>query len=229
MPKGAHGGFAEYAVCPSVSAFPMPDSIPLPDAAALYFPFHLAWLGLFDRAHLQAGETVLVHAAAGGSGSAAVQLAARARRARHRNRVDRGEARAVSRARRRRRDQLRVGRLLGRCARRDRRSRRRRGVRQRRRGGVRALARMPGLRRPLPDDGLRLGQDGRRRAVDRAPPDRARQRQAVRRAARLRRRRGVDDGEAGDGLELRVGGARRADHVGGRRSRRGAEDPRGRR
>ena len=53
----------------------MPESVPLPDAAVLYFPFHLAWLGLFDRAELQSGETVLVHAAAGGSGSAAVQLA----------------------------------------------------------------------------------------------------------------------------------------------------------
>jgi NADPH2:quinone reductase len=75
MPKGAHGGFAEYAVCPAVSTFEMPDSIPLPDAAALYFPFHLAWLGLYDRADLQAGEHVLIHAAAGGSGSAAIQLA----------------------------------------------------------------------------------------------------------------------------------------------------------
>jgi NADPH2:quinone reductase len=78
MPKQAHGGFAEYALCPTVSAFEMPESVPLPGAAALYFPFHLAWLGLFDRADLQAGETVLIHAAAGGSGSAAVQLAAHA-------------------------------------------------------------------------------------------------------------------------------------------------------
>src|SRR5260370_37508070 len=53
----------------------MPEWIPLPDAAALYFPFHVAWLGLFDRAGLEAGETVLIPAAAGGSGSAAVQLA----------------------------------------------------------------------------------------------------------------------------------------------------------
>lgn len=75
VPKGAYGGFAEYAICPTVSAFDMPDSIPLPGAAALYFPFHLAWLGLFDRADLKSGETVLIHAAAGGSGSAAVQLA----------------------------------------------------------------------------------------------------------------------------------------------------------
>jgi len=75
MTKGAHGGYAEYALCPAVSAFEMPDAIPLPDAAALYFPFHLAWLGLFDRARLRPGESVLIHAAAGGSGSAAVQLA----------------------------------------------------------------------------------------------------------------------------------------------------------
>jgi NADPH2:quinone reductase len=73
--KGAHGGFAEYAVCPAVSAFDVPARIPLPDAAAIFFPFHLAWLGLVDRAALQAGESVLVHAAAGGSGSAAIQLA----------------------------------------------------------------------------------------------------------------------------------------------------------
>jgi len=78
MPKGAIGGFAEFAVCPVVSAFEMPEAIPLPDAAALYFPFHLAWLGLFDRAGLTAGESVLIHAAAGGSGSAAIQLAVNA-------------------------------------------------------------------------------------------------------------------------------------------------------
>ena len=78
MTKGAHGGFAEYAICPLVSAFELPGTIPLPDAAALYFPFHLAWLGLFDRAELRAGESVLIHAAAGGSGSAAIQLAVHA-------------------------------------------------------------------------------------------------------------------------------------------------------
>jgi NADPH2:quinone reductase len=76
--KGAHGGFAEHAICPTPSMFDMPDDISLPGAAALYFPFHLAWLGLFDRAGLRAGETVLVHAAAGGAGTAAVQLAVNA-------------------------------------------------------------------------------------------------------------------------------------------------------
>ena len=73
--RQAHGGFAEWVICPAASAFEMPDAIRMPDAACLYFPYHLAWLGLFDRAELQAGETVLVHAAAGGSGSAAIQLA----------------------------------------------------------------------------------------------------------------------------------------------------------
>jgi len=75
MPKQACGGWAEYSICPHFSAFDMPEEIPLPDAAALYFPFHLAWLGLVDRAGLRAGETVLIHAAAGGAGSAALQLA----------------------------------------------------------------------------------------------------------------------------------------------------------
>jgi NADPH2:quinone reductase len=73
--KGANGGFAEYAICPTAAVFDVPESIPLPDAAALFFPFHLAWLGLFDRADLQPGESVLIHAGAGGSGSAAIQLA----------------------------------------------------------------------------------------------------------------------------------------------------------
>ena len=73
--KGAHGGFAELAICPVAGTFVIPSSIPLPDAAALFFPFHLAWLGLIDRAALQPGETVLVHAGAGGAGSAAIQLA----------------------------------------------------------------------------------------------------------------------------------------------------------
>ncbi|MEY2457209.1 MAG: NADPH:quinone reductase [Acidimicrobiaceae bacterium] len=74
----AFGGFAEHAICPTAATFDVPDDIPLPGAAALYFPFHLAWLGLFDRAELRAGESVLIHAAAGGSGSAAIQLAVHA-------------------------------------------------------------------------------------------------------------------------------------------------------
>lgn len=73
--EGGHGGYAEYVICPQSGCFDLDESIPLPDAAALFFPFHLAYLGLIERANLQHGETVLIHAAAGGSGSAAVQLA----------------------------------------------------------------------------------------------------------------------------------------------------------
>lgn len=76
--EGAHGGWAEYCLAPQAGCFEMPLDIPMPDAAALFFPFHLAWLGLYDRARLAAGDWVLIHAAAGGSGSAAIQLAKRA-------------------------------------------------------------------------------------------------------------------------------------------------------
>jgi NADPH2:quinone reductase len=75
VPSGAFGGYAEYSVAPASMTFPMPDEIPLPDAAAILMPFHLAALSLYVRAGLSKGETVLIHAAAGGVGSAAVQLA----------------------------------------------------------------------------------------------------------------------------------------------------------
>jgi len=75
MTKVASGGWAEFSICPMSSSFDMPEDVPLPGAAALLFPFHLAWLGLVDRAGLREGESVLIHAAAGGAGSAAVQVA----------------------------------------------------------------------------------------------------------------------------------------------------------
>jgi NADPH2:quinone reductase len=74
IPSGAYGGYAELVVAPTAMTFAMPESIPLPDAAAIYMPFHLAWLALRERARVQPGETLLVHAAAGGAGSAALQL-----------------------------------------------------------------------------------------------------------------------------------------------------------
>ncbi len=75
IPSGAFGGYAEVAVAPATMTFAMPESIPAPDAAAILMPFHLAALSLYRRARLEAGETVLIHAAAGGVGSAALQLA----------------------------------------------------------------------------------------------------------------------------------------------------------
>jgi NADPH2:quinone reductase len=66
------------AVGPADMCFDVPPELGDAEAAAFYYPFHLAYLGLHERGGLQAGETVLVHAAAGGVGSAAVQLAAAA-------------------------------------------------------------------------------------------------------------------------------------------------------
>lgn len=72
---GAFGAHAEHVVASADMTFEAPDVLSDTDAAAFFFPFHLAHLGLFERGRLQARESVLVHAAAGGVGSAAVQLA----------------------------------------------------------------------------------------------------------------------------------------------------------
>jgi NADPH2:quinone reductase len=76
IPDGAFGGYAEAIISRVEMTFEMPEDMPTAEAAAIYMPFHLAWLGLNVRAKIQAGDTVLIHAAAGGVGSAAVQLAA---------------------------------------------------------------------------------------------------------------------------------------------------------
>jgi len=73
--KGAYGGYAERVIADSGMVFDAPASLDDIQAAAFYFPFHLAWLGLHERGGLKAGESVLVHAGAGGVGSAAIQLA----------------------------------------------------------------------------------------------------------------------------------------------------------
>lgn len=68
------GGFAELALMDSATTFPAPASLDDAQASAFYIAYQTGWLGLHHRARLQAGETLLVHAAAGGVGSAAVQL-----------------------------------------------------------------------------------------------------------------------------------------------------------
>ncbi|QCX80738.1 Quinone oxidoreductase 1 [Streptomyces sp. YIM 121038] len=69
-----YGGFAEYAVADAAALLPAPDALDDAEAAALHIGYQTGWFGLHRRARLQAGETLLVHAAAGGVGSAAVQL-----------------------------------------------------------------------------------------------------------------------------------------------------------
>ncbi|MFE6337259.1 NADPH:quinone oxidoreductase family protein [Streptomyces sp. NPDC057798] len=73
-PALPHGGFAEYAVADAAALLPAPDSLDDAEAAALHIGYQTGWFGLHRRARLEAGETLLVHAAAGGVGSAAVQL-----------------------------------------------------------------------------------------------------------------------------------------------------------
>ena len=71
---GAHGGFATFANVDAISAMVIPSWLTDAQGAALHFPFHLGWFGLVNRARLRAGETLLVHAGAGGVGSAVIQL-----------------------------------------------------------------------------------------------------------------------------------------------------------
>ncbi|MEU9667652.1 NADPH:quinone oxidoreductase family protein [Streptomyces bobili] len=73
-PALPYGGFAEYAVADTAGLLPAPDSLDDAEAAALHIGYQTGWFGLHRRARLEAGETLLVHAAAGGVGSAAVQL-----------------------------------------------------------------------------------------------------------------------------------------------------------
>ena len=69
-----YGGFAEYVVADEAALLPAPEALDDAQAAALHIGYQTGWFGLHRRARLQAGETLLVHAAAGGVGSAAVQL-----------------------------------------------------------------------------------------------------------------------------------------------------------
>ncbi|WP_019203265.1 NADPH:quinone oxidoreductase family protein [Tsukamurella sp. 1534] len=69
-----HGGFAEYAVMNAAETFPAPASLDDGQASSLFIGYQTGWFGLHRRAGLRAGETLLVHAAAGGVGSAAIQL-----------------------------------------------------------------------------------------------------------------------------------------------------------
>ncbi|MET9831595.1 NADPH:quinone oxidoreductase family protein [Streptomyces sp. NPDC006385] len=73
-PALPYGGFAEYVLADAAAVLPAPDPLDDAEAAALHIGYQTGWFGLHRRAGLEAGETLLVHAAAGGVGSAAVQL-----------------------------------------------------------------------------------------------------------------------------------------------------------
>jgi NADPH2:quinone reductase len=68
------GGFAEYALIRANGALEFPEQVPFAEATVLYSTYQTAHVGLHHRGHLAAGEWLLVHAGAGGVGSAAIQL-----------------------------------------------------------------------------------------------------------------------------------------------------------
>lgn len=71
----AAGAFASHVVCPDWHFFPVPEGLDLEAAATIPVAFATAWYALVERGHIRAGESVLVHGAAGGVGLAAIQIA----------------------------------------------------------------------------------------------------------------------------------------------------------
>ncbi len=71
----ALGGFAEVAVAPDYFTFKLPEQLDFAQGAALVLNYHTAYFSLRLRGRLKQGETVLVHGAAGGVGTAALQVA----------------------------------------------------------------------------------------------------------------------------------------------------------
>jgi NADPH2:quinone reductase len=69
-----HGGYATHAVVDARRVQVIPPAMSFPDACALGVAYQTAYLALVDRARIAAKETLLVHAAAGGVGLAAVQI-----------------------------------------------------------------------------------------------------------------------------------------------------------
>jgi NADPH2:quinone reductase len=69
------GAYANMMVCDAADAHPLPEKISFAAGAALNIPFATAYRALFQRARAISGETVLIHGASGGVGTAAIQLA----------------------------------------------------------------------------------------------------------------------------------------------------------
>jgi len=70
-----YGGAGERAVVPAASVFPLPDRLSYDEGAALPMNYLTALFALHERGQVRTGETVLVHGAAGGVGTATLQVA----------------------------------------------------------------------------------------------------------------------------------------------------------
>lgn len=71
----AGGGYAQYCVAPAGQCLPVPAGMDMIAAAAIPETFFTVWTNLFDGAHLQAGESLLVHGGSSGIGTTAIQIA----------------------------------------------------------------------------------------------------------------------------------------------------------
>ena len=69
------GTYAELALCDEAQCHQLPESVTYAQGAGVFTPYATAYRALFQRARAAAGETVLVHGASGGVGTAAVQIA----------------------------------------------------------------------------------------------------------------------------------------------------------
>lgn len=72
------GTYAEQALAQEIQVYPLPQNISFIQGAALGVPYGTAHRALFHRAQAQKGESVLIHGASGGVGTASIQLAKRA-------------------------------------------------------------------------------------------------------------------------------------------------------
>jgi NADPH2:quinone reductase len=69
------GAYAEQALCDAAQVHRLPERVSFAQGAGVNVPYATAYRALYNRAHGQPGETVLVHGASGGVGIAAVQMA----------------------------------------------------------------------------------------------------------------------------------------------------------
>ena len=205
------GGYAEYATARADTTFPLPDGVDDGTALALLIQGLTAWHLYRTCARIHPGESVVVHSAAGGVGSLAVQLGqAVRRRPRDRHRRARGQARAGAGAGRRRRRGPRRGGPHGRADRGQRRRARGRRARDGRRPDLRPVVRRAGAVRA--DRAVRAVDPREEPGVERQAP-----------AHEPRRRRLLADAlhrQAGDAARA----ARRPVRAG--RTRRGAREGR---
>lgn len=71
----AGGGYAAYATAPAPQVLPVPGGLDMIQAAGIPETFFTVWANMFDRGHLTAGESILIHGGSSGIGTTAIQLA----------------------------------------------------------------------------------------------------------------------------------------------------------